>query len=106
MQQRVDKVKAPILCLVGAPATGGLLPDLTIILDLPTAIARGRVGAARDRMEDRSAHFHDRVRDGFAEASRTYPAMIRTIDATADPDAVAGSIETEVAHALAIDPRS
>jgi len=88
---------------VGRAATGGLMPDLTLILDLPTDVARARVGAARDRMEDRTDA--SRVRAGFLEAVASYPAPVRTIDASGDPEAVARQIRDEVAHALAIDPR-
>ena len=90
---------------VGRAATGGLMPDLTLVLDVPTEIARSRVGKARDRMEDRSVDYHARVRDGFLTAGRTYPTPIQIIDASADPEAVARHIQTEVAHALALDPR-
>lgn len=88
---------------VGRAATRGLMPDLTLVLDVPADVARARVGAARDRMEDRSDVA--RVREGFLEAIATYPAPVRTIDASAVPEAVARQIRDEVAHALAIDPR-
>ena len=88
---------------VGRAATGGLMPDLTLVLDVPAEVARARVGGARDRMEDRADLA--RVRAGFLEAIPTYPSPIKTIDASGDPDAVARRIQDEVAHALAIDPR-
>jgi dTMP kinase len=91
---------------VGKAATGGLMPDLTLILDLPTDVARARVGAARDRMEDRSIDYHQRVRQGFLEAAATYSAPIRIIDASADTETIAAAIKTEVSHALALDPRT
>ena len=59
--------------------------------------------AGTTRMEDRADLA--RIRAGFLEAIPTYPSPIMTIDATADPDAVARQIQEEVAHALAIDPR-
>jgi dTMP kinase len=90
---------------VGRAATGGLMPDLTLVLDLPIDVASARAGKPRDRMEDRPSDYHARVRDGFIEASRTYPSPIRIIDASADPDAVFRHIQTEVAHVLALDPR-
>jgi dTMP kinase len=88
---------------VGRAATGGIMPDLTLVLDVPPEIARSRVGGARDRMEDRADAA--RVRAGFLDAVSAYPAPIKTIDASGDPDAVARAIRDEVAHALAIDPR-
>ncbi len=59
--------------MAGRPvATGGLMPDLTVVLDVPPEVASARVGAPRDRMEDRGAAFHRRVRDGFHEALKGY----------------------------------
>ena len=46
---------------VGEAAAGGLLPDLTLVLDVPPEAARRRVGPARDRIEDRPADYHNRV---------------------------------------------
>ena len=99
---------------VGQVATGGLLPDLTLLLDIPTSLARARVGPARDRMEDRPESYHAEVREGFLRAAREgrdrpcphYPAPIVVIDASAAPEVVAGRIQSEVERALALDPRS
>ena len=99
---------------VGQAATGGLWPDLTLILDVPPETARARVGPARDRIEDRPAAYHARVRAGFLRAAREsqgggcsyYPAPIVVIDASADPDTVAERIRSEVERALALDSRS
>ncbi len=99
---------------VGQLATGGLLPDLTLLLDVPTALARARVGRSRDRMEDRPESYHAEVREGFLRAAREgrdhpcpyYPAPLVVIDASADPEVVAGRIQSEVERALALDPRS
>ena len=87
---------------VGRSSTGGLMPDLTVVLDVPPEVGRARTGGPRDRIEDRGA---DRVRSGFLEAAARYPAPIVVIDATGDPDAVALQIESEVARALGPDPR-
>jgi dTMP kinase len=91
---------------VGRAATGGLMPDLTLLLDLPPDLATARVGAARDRMEDRPASFREAVRRGFLDAVPTYPAPIRLIDAAGAAEAVAARIEMEVTHALGLPARS
>jgi dTMP kinase len=98
---------------VGLAATGGLLPDLTLVLDVPTPTARSRVGQARDRFEDRSDDYHARVRDGFLHVAGLanrgqcdfYPAPIAVVDASSDLATVAERIRNEVARVLALDPR-
>jgi len=99
---------------VGLAATGHLLPDLTLLLDVPPEVARARVGGARDRIEDRPEAYHAHVREGFLRAARLgreapcpyYPAPIVVIDASADPETVARRIRSEVERALALGPRT
>jgi dTMP kinase len=99
---------------IGMAATGHLLPDLTLLLDIPPELARRRVGAARDRIEDRPAEYHAKVREGFLDAAAVtgggpcavYPAPIVVVDASAEPEAVAARIQSEVDHFLAFGPRS
>lgn len=98
---------------VGLAATAGLLPDLTLLLDVPPGLARDRVGRARDRIEDRPEAYHARVREGFLRAADEdrrggcpyYPAPIVVVDASDGPDAVARRIQSEVERALALGPR-
>jgi len=69
-------------------ATGGLVPDLTILLDLPVAVSRMRVAsraAGLDRMEKLDDAFHTRVRNGFLALAREAPRY-RTLDATREPE--------------------
>ncbi|WP_422930189.1 dTMP kinase [Singulisphaera sp. PoT] len=99
---------------VGRAATGGIFPDLTIILDVPPDVARDRTGGARDRIEDRPASYHARVREGFLNADRDRKAglfsydsgPIVVMDASADPASVSAQIRSEVERALANGPRS
>ena len=90
---------------VGRAATGRLMPDLTVVVDVPPEVARVRIGAGRDRIEDRGEAYRARVRDGFVREAATYPAPIVVVDGSAGMDAVADRIQMEVAHALAIPPR-
>ena len=55
---------------MGMVATGGLLPDLTIVLDIAPDTATARVGSARDRIEDRPLFYRERVRAGYLAAAR------------------------------------
>jgi dTMP kinase len=65
-------------------ATGGLKPDLTIILDLPAAAGLGRRARSADRLEAEPTQFHDRVRAGFLALADEEPARYLVLDATRD----------------------
>ena len=58
------------IALVGMVAIGGLLPDLTLVLDIAPEAAAARVGRPRDRIEDRPLFYHERVRAGYLAAAR------------------------------------
>ena len=75
---------------VETAATGGLRPDLTILLDVPPEVGIARKAeASRNRFEAAfDLEFHRRVRDGFLELARQEPDRWRVIDATRDADAV------------------
>jgi dTMP kinase len=61
-------------------ATGGLWPDLTLLLDVPPEVGLARQ-ATRNRMENKGLEFHTRVRDGFLVQWQRYPERIHRIDA-------------------------
>jgi len=79
-------------------ATGGLLPDITFLLDIDPAIGLKRQ-AERTRMEQEDLSFHERVREGYLAQARKYPQRFVVIDAKANADAVARMIwEAYEAH--------
>jgi len=71
-------------------ATGGLAPDLTILLDVPPEIGLGRkTGAGRNRFEASfDLAFHQRVRAGFLALAGAEPGRFRIIDSSRRIDAV------------------
>jgi dTMP kinase len=91
---------------VGMIATGGLLPDLTLVLDVDPETATSRVGMPRDRMEARGAEYHRRVRAGFLAALKTYPAPYTLIDGARASDVVAADIQREVMHVVGTGARA
>jgi len=77
---------------VGRIATGGLLPDLTIVLDLPAEVAAGRIERELDRMEQQGDAFHARVRQGFLVEAARQPDRIAVVDASQPVDRVQAAI--------------
>ncbi len=76
-------------------ATGGLWPDLTILLDLPVEVGLGRKSAEITRFEAfQDAAYHGRVRAAFLGFADDEPGRYAIVDATGDPDDVlAGALE-------------
>jgi len=73
---------------IGRLATGGLEPDLALVLDLPLELAQSRRTGVPDRMESRADEFHARVREGFLAEARRRPERIQVVDANRPIQAV------------------
>ncbi|MBP0456493.1 dTMP kinase [Streptomyces bomunensis] len=69
-------------------ATQGLVPHLTVLLDVDPATARERFTEAPDRLESEPAEFHQRVRTGFLTLAASDPARYLVVDAGQGPEAV------------------
>jgi dTMP kinase len=69
-------------------ATGGLVPHLTVLLDVAPETARERFTEAPDRLESEPAEFHQRVRSGFLTLAAADPARYLVVDAAQEPQAV------------------
>lgn len=67
-------------------ACGDVMPDLTVFLDLPPALAFARKGGAdsKDRLEQEGESFHQKVYDGYVQASKLYPDRIARVDCSGD----------------------
>lgn len=86
-------------------ATGNLIPDLTVLLDLDPSAARVRLDAdnkAFDRLESEKAEFHTRVRDGFLALAADEPARWLVIDATLSVEQIAQTIGERVDALLGV----
>ena len=95
-------------CMVqtlNAHATGHIVPDLTLLLDVPPHVGLGRIGDRRgDRFERENHEFHERVRQGYLALMRRSPRF-RRIDATRAVDTVAADIAEVVLGFLAARER-
>ncbi|MFF3785548.1 dTMP kinase [Streptomyces sp. NPDC001933] len=77
-------------------ATSGLVPHLTVLLDVDPETARERFTEAPDRLESEPPEFHARVRSGFLTLAAADPTRYLVVDAGQDPE----SITTVVRHRL------
>ncbi|GGY95272.1 hypothetical protein GCM10010300_44070 [Streptomyces olivaceoviridis] len=69
-------------------ATNGLVPHLTVLLDVAPETARERFTEAPDRLESEPAEFHARVRAGFLTLAASDPGRYLVVDAGQEPEAV------------------
>ena len=84
-------------------AAEGLLPHLTVLLDLDQASARTRLDAARtrfDRLESERAEFHERVRQAFLALADAEPDRFLVVDASLPREEIAERIRARVAALL------
>ena len=80
-------------------AAEGLLPDLTVLLDLDHEIARDRLDADNkpfDRLEAEQADFHARVRQAFLGLAAAEPQRFLVLDASAPPDELAAGVRDRI----------
>ena len=84
-------------------ATGGLLPDLVVLLDLDPADGLARRARDPDRIESQDIDFHRRVREAFRDLAAADPGRFAVIDATAPVPEVATRVQAAVL-ALLEDP--
>jgi dTMP kinase len=83
-------------------ATGGILPDLTLVLDLDPAAGMRRIrGRALDAFEKMDLAFHRRVREGYLEIARGDKSRVVVLDADRDADALHADVVRAVAELLA-----
>jgi dTMP kinase len=84
-------------------ATGGLQPDLTVLLDLPPAAGLVRRAPSADRLEAEPTEFHERVRAGFLALASAEPGRYLVLDATRPPEQLSREIQDRV-RAMLPDP--
>lgn len=87
---------------LSAWATGGLLPDLTVLLDLPVHLAAARLSNTPDRFEAAGAGFHERVANGYRTMAANDPAGWVIIDGTGSIEEVAAAVRAAVRERLGL----
>jgi dTMP kinase len=86
-------------------ATFGLVPDLTILLDIPPEIAQSRLESVqgklfKDRLEGEKLEFHRIVREGYIAHASRFPERIKVIDAMLPVESVWNEIKKHLDEVL------
>ena len=84
-----------------AAATGGLKPDLTILLDVDTVTGLGRAKRKGiDRMEKKDLAYHKRVRAGYLKLAERFPRRIKVIRVSGGIEDTQGRVQREVGRVI------
>ena len=78
-------------------ATGGVWPDLTILLRIDPEAAAARIGRRKaDRFEGEGIELQRLVAEGYDEVARRHPDRVRVVEAAGDPESIHAAVLTEV----------
>jgi len=100
-QGALNRLPEDLLAAVCTVAAGGLVPDLTLWLDLDPQRARGRLaGEKLDAIELRDGGYHERVRAAYEALWRAQPERIKRIEAAQPKEAVWAQIEAALSELL------
>jgi len=81
-------------------ATGGLMPDLTILLDVPVVTGLSRRLSSADRLESEPVEFHERVRSGFLSLAAAEPGRYLVLNADRPEADISRDIQLRVRELL------
>jgi len=86
-------------------ATDGLLPDITVLLDLDAKTGLARVAGrseegVTDRLESEELEFHERVREGYRHVAACEPARVKTVQADGEIEVVQENIRSIISEFL------
>ncbi|WP_449386268.1 dTMP kinase [Cellulomonas soli] len=83
-------------------AVRGLMPAVTVLLDLDPVVGRSRLTGDPDRLERAGDEFHRRTRQAFLARAAADPARWLVLDATRPVEELASAIRERVERALAV----
>lgn len=84
-------------------ATRGLLPELTVLLDIDPVAGLARMAGEPDRLERAGDEFHRRTREAYLERAAADPGRWLVLDGAAPPDELHAAIRARVAELLGGD---
>lgn len=86
------ELSLPMVAAVNETGMLGLMPDLTVLLDMPVREGLARKQSKKDRFEAENEKFHRRVREGFLKMAAEEPKRWLVIDATQSQEKITGII--------------
>jgi dTMP kinase len=89
-----------VVASVNEAGTLGLMPDLTVLLDMPVEAGLARKGSRRDRFEGEDEVFHRRVREGYLKLASEEPERWLVVDAKKSKKEIADTIWDRVSKLL------
>jgi dTMP kinase len=95
------ELDVPWLNRFGRSAIGGVMPRLTILLDVPPAKGFARLRRAKDRIERKARTFHERVRTGYRKLAARERNRFVVLDASQPPEGIQRRIRQIVTRRLA-----
>ena len=95
------KLRLDIIDALDKAATGGLMPDITILLDIDTLEGLERAKKKGiDRMESKDIEYHKRVRAGYLQLANRFPDRIKVIKVTGRISETQDAIRKEIDGAI------
>ena len=95
-----DGLTAAEITSIGDVAIGGRWPDLTLILDMPVEQSHARIRREKDRIEQRSLEYFERVRHNYLDQATLFPDRYRVISAGRAADEVHEDLWTTVVELM------
>lgn len=96
------RIDLDIVAAINSSGTTGLVPDLTILLDMPVEAGLTRkMNEKQDRFHMESVNFHRRVREGFLSLSEAEPGRWLVVDAAQGRNTIEGIVWERVSKLLA-----
>lgn len=90
------------LTILNTMATSGIVPGLTVLLDIAPEAGLARLSRPPDRMEREHMEFFNRVRRGYLELARTRPQYYLVLDGTDTPDNIHRAVLAAVERILEV----
>ena len=81
---------------VGAVATGGLEPDLVLLVDVDLETSARRLARPLDKLENRGDEYRGRLRTGYLAEAARQPDRIAIVDGTGDPATVQAALQAAI----------